>query len=111
MPFVTAKTRIYAFAAAAWAAFYLILYVVIVHRQGDPVAWWYVALVGAPLVLTAAAGVDGATSRASRALLVALLLLVFSALLGILSIGLLLVPAIVATAIAAGAIGREPAAR
>jgi hypothetical protein len=108
---VTAKTRLYSFAAAVWAGFYLVLYVITVHRQGDDPAWWYVALVCAPIALTVAAGIEGATSRASKALLVALILFVFSGLLGIASIGLFLVPTVVATAVAAGAIGREPAAR
>lgn len=111
MPRVTAKTRLYSFAAALWAGFYLFLYVVTIRRQDDAVAWWYVALVFAPLVLTVAAGIEGATSRASKALLVALILFVFSGLLGVASIGLFLVPSVIATAVAAGAIGREPAAR
>jgi hypothetical protein len=108
---VTVKTRLYSFAAAAWAAFYLVLYVVTIRRQDNAVAWWYVTMVGAPLALSVAAGIDGATSRASKALLVSLILFVFSSLLALASIGLLLAPSVIAAAIAAGAIGREPAAR
>ncbi|MFL6098960.1 MAG: hypothetical protein ACJ71T_03285 [Actinomycetales bacterium] len=108
---MTAKTRIYSLAAAAWAGFYVVLYVLTVRRQGNDPAWWYVTLVCAPLALSVAAGVEGATPRAGKALLVALVLFVFSALLGVASIGLLLVPSVVAAAVAAGAIGREPAAR
>lgn len=105
------KTRIYAFAAAVWAALYLGAYLVIVSRDGNGTAWWYVTLVFSAVALTVGAGIEGATSRASKALLAALIVLVFSALMAVLTIGLLLVPSIIATAIAAGAVGREPAAR
>jgi hypothetical protein len=111
MHVVTSKTRIYAFAAAVWAAFYLVVYVIIVSREDNGVAWWYVGLVFAALALTAAAGIEGATSRASKALLFALIVLVFAALMAVLSIGVLLLPSIIATAIATGSVGREPAAR
>jgi hypothetical protein len=108
---VTSKTRIYAFAAAVWAALYLGAYFAIVSDQGNSVAWWYVALVFSAVALTVAAGIEGATSRASKALLAALVVFVFSTLMAVLTIGALLVPSIIATAIAAGAVGREPAAR
>jgi hypothetical protein len=111
MPFVSSKTRIYAFAAAVWAALYLGAYLVIVSSEGNGVAWWYVALIFAAVALTVAAGIEGATSRASKALLVALIVLGFAALMAVLTIGILLLPAIIATAIAAGAVGREPVAR
>jgi hypothetical protein len=107
---VTAKTRLYSFAAALWAGFYLGSYTLAVHRNDNGVAWWYVGLVAAGLILTFAAGVDGATSRASRALLASLIVYVFSALMA-LPFGLLLIPAIAAAAIAAGAVGREATAR
>lgn len=108
---MTSKTRIYAFAAAVWAALYLGAYFVIVSDNGNGIAWWYVALVFSAVALTVAAGIEGATTRASKALLAALVVFVFGALMAVLTIGLLLVPAIIATAIAAGAVGREPAAR
>ena len=108
---MTTKTRVYAFAAAVWAAFYVGAYLVIVSRDGNGIAWWYVALVFAAVALTVAAGIEGATSRASKALLTALVVLVFAALMAVLIIGILLIPAIIATAIAAGAVGREPATR
>ena len=105
---MTGKTRIWSFAAAAWTAFYIVLYLMIVKRDGNPVAWWYVTLVGAGGVLLLAAGVEGATLRARNGMLAALIVLVFSGLLGLATIGFLLVPAVVATGIAIGAMNREP---
>jgi hypothetical protein len=107
MPVVTGKTRIWTFAAFVWTALYVVLYVVIAHRDGNGIAWWYVALVAAAAALILAAGVDGATQRARSALLAALVVLVFSGLLGLLSlIGLLLVPPVLATGLAVGTINR-----
>jgi hypothetical protein len=111
MPVVTGKTRIWSFAAAAWSAFYVVLYVNIAHRDGNGIAWWYVTLVGAAVVLSLAAGIEGATQRARTALLAALIVLVFSGLLGLATIGFLLVPSVVATGIAIGAMNREPSGR
>lgn len=108
---VTSKTRLYALAAALWTALYLVAYLFIVRRDGNRIAWWYAALVFAAVALTAAAATEGATRRAGKALLVALVVLVFSALMAVLTIGPLLLPAIIAVAIAIGAIGREPATR
>jgi hypothetical protein len=111
MPVVTVKTRIWSFAAVVWTTFYVVLYLIIVKRDGNGVAWWYVTLVGAAAVLILAGGVEGATHRARTALLAGLVVLVMSGLLGLATIGFLLVPAVVATGIAIGATNREPAAR
>jgi hypothetical protein len=79
--------------AAAWLAGFTVLYVVLIHRQGNAPAWWLIAVLVAaaiPLVLAAA-------GRPFRpALFAATLLLAAAALLGLLSIGLLLVPAVAA---------------
>jgi hypothetical protein len=96
-------------AGAVWIALFLALYLKIAHRDGNGIAWWYVVLVAATVALNLAAAVDGATQRAGKALLVSLVLLVLAGLLAVATIGLLLVPALVATAIAIGAINRRPA--
>jgi hypothetical protein len=108
MPVVTVKTRIWSLAAVAWTAFYIVLYLIIVHRDGNGVAWWYVTLVGAGALLVLAGAVEGATPRARTALLAGLVVLVLSGLLGIATIGFLLVPSVVSTGIAIGATNREP---
>lgn len=108
---MTGKTRIWAFAAAAWTAFFVVLYVSIAHRDGNGIAWWYVTLVGAACVLALAAGIEGATLRGRNALLAALIVLVFSGLLALASIGFLIVPSVIATAIAIGAMNREPSGK
>jgi hypothetical protein len=110
MPVVTVKTRIWSLAAVAWTAFYGVLYILIVRRDGNPVAWWYVTLIGAGALLMLAGAVEGATHRGRTALLAALVVLVVSGLLGIATIGFLLVPSVVATGIAIGATNREPRA-
>lgn len=105
---MSTKTRTWAAAAAVWVALYLSLYLVLANRDGNGIAWWYVVLVAAPLALEGAAAVDGATARAGKALLVAMILLVLAALLAVMTLGLLLIPGLVATAIAYGAINRRP---
>jgi hypothetical protein len=92
------RSRYLAIAAAVWAAGYAGVYVVVVSNQGNSPAWWYVALLaaGAGSLAVAAAG------RWPRpALFFGAACLALAALAGILSIGMLLIPALVAATIAA----------
>lgn len=89
------RMRYLATGAALWAAGYLVAYVVVVRGQGDSPAWWYVAVVavGALLLTPAIAGRPGVPARVA-----AVALLAVAALLGLLSIGVLLLPAVAAAA-------------
>jgi hypothetical protein len=77
----------------AWIAGFTVFYLALIHSQGNAPAWWLVAVLVAaviPLLLAVAA-------RPVRpALFAATLLLAGATLLGLLSIGLLLVPAVAA---------------
>ncbi|MGI8456586.1 MAG: hypothetical protein ACR2LI_00520 [Propionibacteriaceae bacterium] len=76
---------------------YALAYVVVVGSQHGSVAWWYLAslAVGAAALLVATAG------RRSRAALgVAVVVLWLGVLVGVLSVGLLLLPAAVVAGIA-----------
>ena len=92
------RTRYLAIAAAAWVVANAGIYVVIVRSQGNPVAWWYVALLAAfvAMLVFSLAGIWPRPMLISAAVCLGL-----AALAGVLSIGLLLVPAVVATAVAA----------
>jgi hypothetical protein len=80
-------------AAVAWVAGFTMFYLALIRSQGNAPAWWLIAVLVAaaiPLVLAAAA-------RPVRpALFAATLLLAGATLLGLLSIGLLLAPAVAA---------------
>jgi hypothetical protein len=81
--------------AVAWIAGFAVVYLALIHSQGSAPAWWLIGVLVAaaiPLVLAAAA-------RPVRpALFAATLLLAGATLLGLLSVGLLLVPAVAAAA-------------
>jgi len=88
------RSRYLAAGAAVWATAYCCGYVAVIHAQGDgPVAWWYLGL-----VLFAAAALSafalGAVHRVAA--IVGFVVLVGAALLGLLSIGVFLLPAVVA---------------
>jgi hypothetical protein len=96
---VGVKTRIWAIAAAVWAAFYVILYIVVASGQAQGVAWWYVIMVALAGFWTLPAAVSSGSRRGYLLLLGALVLFVLAALLLVFKgFGLLLLPAIVATA-------------
>lgn len=83
----------------SWALAYAATYVLIIKNHSDSgPAWWYLVLIllGAGLCLAAAAGRRRATSVA------ALVLLSVAARLGILSVGLLLLPALAGIAVSLG---------
>jgi hypothetical protein len=92
------KSKPAATGAAIWALAYAAGYVILIHQQGDSsVAWWYVALVVAAAAALVAS-VVGARSRARSILGAALLALAM--LLGLASIGLLLLPAVATAGVA-----------
>ncbi|WP_213455475.1 hypothetical protein [Rhizomonospora bruguierae] len=87
----TMWTRLLALTATIWAGAYLVGYLVLVSQDGGSPAWWYAGLIViglAPLVAVLA-------GRLSRpALAASAILLGLAALLGLLSIGIFLLPAI-----------------
>jgi len=86
------RARWLALVAAVWTVAYLAGYLVLVSQDGDGPAWWYVGLLAIGLVPL----IGASAGRSSRPGLVAsAVVLGLSALLGLLSIGILLVPAVV----------------
>ncbi len=107
------SARILAGAAAVWAAAYCVLYVVIIRAQGNSPLWWYLAAAAlAAALLGAAALARHGQARWQRwALAAGTAVLAAAALPALLSVGVFLVPAIVAAAAATGTWrGRRPAA-
>jgi hypothetical protein len=89
--------RVLVVSAAGWLSLYLLVYVGAVRAQGGEVAGWYVGLDVLAVVACAAA----AAGRAPRGVTVAALVLTATAAAtGLLSTGLLLVPAVLALALA-----------
>jgi len=79
----------------AWVAAYAGTYVAVIRGQGNSPAWWYLAVLAVGVVPLALA----AAGRWSRpALTAGAVLLGLAALAGVLSVGLLLVPGVVAAA-------------
>jgi hypothetical protein len=92
------RARWLALAAAVWTVAYVAGYLVLVRREGNDPAWWYVGLIAIGLVPLIAA----TAGRSSRPALVAsAVVLGLAALLALLSIGIFLVPAVVCGAVAA----------
>jgi len=99
------RSRYLAIGAAVWAAGYAGLYVVVVSKQGNSPAWWYLALLAAGAGSLAVAAIR----RWPRpALIFGAACMALAALAGVLSIGMLLVPAVVAAAVAAAAASHRP---
>jgi hypothetical protein len=98
---VPVKTRIWAIAAEVWAVLYIVAYIVVANGQTRGVAWWYVIVIALAAFWTIPAAVNPGSRRGYLLLLGGLVLFVLSALLLIFKgFGLLLLPAIIATAIA-----------
>jgi hypothetical protein len=83
--------------ACVWALVYVAIYISLTRDDNGP-AWWYVALIVVG-VLVAAATLAGARPRLPLAIATALFGI--AVVLGLLSIGILLIPAAVLTAIGA----------
>lgn len=86
-------------AAAGWLGLYLLTYVWVVGGQDGEVAVWYVALVVGALLACVAATLGAAPSTTTG---IALVLTVATALAGVITIGLLVLPAAIALAVALG---------
>ena len=89
------KVRLLALGVAAWVAVYAWVYLTSMHDQGSTPYWWYVAVIGAgavPLTL-AAAGL-----RVRSVLICGAVILGIAAVLALPSIGMLLLPAVIAAA-------------
>src|SRR4051794_1367306 len=96
------RPRLLLLGTGTWTLAYAVVYVLIIKNQNDSgIVWWYLILIllGAALSLAAAARWRRPASVASLALLSV------AALLGILSVGLLLLPALAGIAISLGSPG------
>jgi hypothetical protein len=86
------------FAAAAWTVVFAAAYLLVIRSQGGTPAWWFLAL----LVVAAGLLIAPLRGRAVRpALIGAAIVLGLCSMLGIASIGIFLIPAVVAAAFAA----------
>jgi hypothetical protein len=107
------RARFLAIGAAVWTAANAGIYLLIISAQGNSPEWWYVAVLGTAALLFALA-----TARLWHVplLITGAVLLTGAALIGVLSIGLLLVPGVLAAVAALGPTrppkgGRPPAPR
>jgi hypothetical protein len=89
------KVRLLALGLAAWVAAYAYVYVASMRDQGSTPYWWYVAIIGAGAVppMLAAAGL-----RSRSALIGGAVVLGIAAVLALPSMGMLLLPAVIAAA-------------
>jgi len=89
------KVRLVALGLAAWVAAYAWVYVASMRDQGSTPYWWYVAIVGAGAVppILAVAGL-----RSRSVLICGAVILGIAAVLALPSIGMLLLPAVIAAA-------------
>lgn len=85
------KRLLFAVLAAAWTAAYLAFYLIVLASQGGDPAYWYLAILGAAIVLL---GVAALRPAQAWPLVAAVALLGVATLLGLLTIGLLLMPAV-----------------
>ena len=99
------RTRWCAIVAAVWALGYVLVYVTVVRGQGNDVAWWYVGLVWLASLLASSV----VFVRSPRPMLfVALVVYAACMVLGALTIGLLLLPSVLATAVALASANGSP---
>jgi hypothetical protein len=89
--------RVIAAAATAWSVVYVVVYLWVIDAQEGAIAWWYVVLIVLAALSFALAAL-GIWARA--ALTVGLVTSALATLVGLLSLGALLAPTIVAAAIA-----------
>jgi hypothetical protein len=93
------RARFLAMGAALWTAANAGIYLLVISAQGNSPAWWYPAVLGAAAVLfTLAAG----RLWPVPLLITGAVLLTGAALAGVMSIGLLLVPGVLAAVAALG---------
>jgi hypothetical protein len=89
------KVRLLALSLAAWVAGYAWVYVESMRDQGSTPYWWYLAMIGAGAVpaMLAAAGL-----RSRSVLVCGAVILGIAAVLALPSIGMLLLPGVIAAA-------------
>ena len=93
------RARFLAIGAAVWSAANAVIYLLVISAQGNSPAWWYPAVLGtAALLFALAAG----RLWPVPLLITGAVLLTGAALVGVLSIGLLLVPGVLAAVAALG---------
>jgi cytochrome bd-type quinol oxidase subunit 2 len=101
--------RVLAAAAAAWSVLYLGAYLWLITSQGGAVAWWYVALLVVATLSLAVAAIAAFSAWQRAALTVGFAASALAMFVALLSIGVLLAPAVVATAVALIVRGRRQA--
>lgn len=93
------RARFLAIGAAVWTAANAGIYFVVVSAQGNTPAWWYVAVLGASTLLFALAA---GRLWPAPLLITGAVLVTSAALTGVMSIGMLLVPGVLAAVAALG---------
>jgi uncharacterized membrane protein len=93
------RARFLATGAAVWTAANAGIYLLVVSAQGNTPAWWYLAVLGASALLFALAA---GRLWPVPLLITGAILLTGAALAGVLSIGVLLVPGVLAAVAALG---------
>ena len=88
------RARILAIGAAVWTAVNAGIYLLVISAQGNSPAWWYLAILGTSVLLFVLAA---CRLWPAPMLITGAVLLTAAALVGVLSIGLLLVPGVLAT--------------
>ena len=99
------RARILAIGAAVWTAVNAGIYLLVISAQGNSPAWWYLAILGISVVLFLLAA---CRLWPVPMLITGAVLLTAAALVGVLSIGLLLVPGVLAAVAALGPTRRPP---
>jgi hypothetical protein len=89
--------RVLAGAATAWSVVYLVVYLWVIDAQEGAIVWWYVVLIDLAALSFALAALD---TWARPALTVGLVTSALAMLVGLLSLGALLAPTVVAALIA-----------
>ena len=93
------RARFLAIGAAVWSAANAGIYLLVLSAQGNSPAWWYPAVLGVAATLFTLAAVR---LWPVPLLIIGAVLLTGAALVGVLSIGLLLVPGVLAAVAALG---------
>ena len=101
--------RVLTAVAAAWSLLYLVAYLWVINSQNGAVAWWYVALLVLTALSLSAAAVEAFSAWQRPALTVGFAASALAMLVALLSIGVLLAPTVVTTAIALVVRGRRQA--
>ena len=98
------RARVQALGAAGWTAANAVIYLMVMSAQDDSPAWWYVAVLGAAaLLFVLAAG----QWWPAPLLIIGAVLVTAAALTGVLTIGMLLVPGVLAAVAALGPTRRQ----